>query len=191
MAGTGPTCERSGRGPAAGRPRWRAARRYAPGALPPRGCGCSDIDRGRHARVIDRDAGGRRFVNPNASVNDGSGGIYFSASGDFAPTRRQPAPSSISIPGGRLQPGGGGDPLRQRRRALARRRDPLRLGAPRAAGSGLRRRRRRQPFRPPRLRPPRRSRRERYQRGAGRSGRTASPSTVGQSLSRRVWRRGA
>lgn len=36
--------------------------------------------------VIDRDAAGRPFVNPNASVNDLHGGIYISASGDFAPT---------------------------------------------------------------------------------------------------------
>jgi gluconolactonase len=35
--------------------------------------------------VVDRDNAGRRFVNPNASVNDARGGVYFSASGDFAP----------------------------------------------------------------------------------------------------------
>lgn len=35
--------------------------------------------------LIDRDAVGRPFVNPNAAVNDPHGGIYFSASGDFAP----------------------------------------------------------------------------------------------------------
>lgn len=34
---------------------------------------------------ISRDADGRGFVNPNASVNDAGGGIYFSASGDFSP----------------------------------------------------------------------------------------------------------
>lgn len=34
---------------------------------------------------ISRDAAGHGFVNPNASVNDARGGIYFSASGDFSP----------------------------------------------------------------------------------------------------------
>lgn len=35
--------------------------------------------------VVDRDSSGRPFVNPNASVNDNRGGVYFSSSGDFAP----------------------------------------------------------------------------------------------------------
>jgi sugar lactone lactonase YvrE len=35
--------------------------------------------------LANRDSNGRPFVNPNASVNDGRGGVYFSSSGDFAP----------------------------------------------------------------------------------------------------------
>lgn len=35
--------------------------------------------------VIDRDSNGERFSNPNASVNDAHGGVYFSSSGDFSP----------------------------------------------------------------------------------------------------------
>lgn len=40
---------------------------------------------GETLTIIDRDAGGRRLVTPNASVGDGRGGVYFSSSGDFAP----------------------------------------------------------------------------------------------------------
>jgi sugar lactone lactonase YvrE len=35
--------------------------------------------------VVGRDETGLLFVNPNASVNDDRGGVYFSSSGDFAP----------------------------------------------------------------------------------------------------------
>lgn len=35
--------------------------------------------------VIDHDADGEAFSNPNAAVSDGRGGIYFSSSGSFAP----------------------------------------------------------------------------------------------------------
>lgn len=45
--------------------------------------------------VIDRDREGRVFRNPNASVNDPHGGIYFSASGDFAPAA--PATGAILL----------------------------------------------------------------------------------------------
>jgi gluconolactonase len=55
---------------------------------------------GNTLAVIDRDAGGRPFVNPNASVNDGMGGVYLSASGDFSPT----APATGAIL--RLDPAG-------------------------------------------------------------------------------------
>ena len=41
---------------------------------------------GKTVELIEEDANGQRFINPNASVNDGKGGIYFSASGYFAPT---------------------------------------------------------------------------------------------------------
>jgi sugar lactone lactonase YvrE len=40
---------------------------------------------GETLAVIDRDAAGQRFFNPNASVADRKGGLYFSASGIFAP----------------------------------------------------------------------------------------------------------
>lgn len=40
---------------------------------------------GQTLAVIDRDEFGRKFVNPNASINDGHGGIYLSASGPFSP----------------------------------------------------------------------------------------------------------
>lgn len=40
---------------------------------------------GETLTVIDRDAEGRGFVTPNASINDARGGVYFSSSGDFAP----------------------------------------------------------------------------------------------------------
>ena len=36
--------------------------------------------------VVDRDSSGQPFVNPNASINDNRGGVYFSSSGDFAPS---------------------------------------------------------------------------------------------------------
>jgi len=41
---------------------------------------------GRMLEVIDRDSSGRRFLTPNASINDAKGGIYWSASGLFSPT---------------------------------------------------------------------------------------------------------
>ena len=57
---------------------------------------------GETIAVIDRDARGNRFVNPNASVNDGRGGVYLSASGDFAPAA--PAHGAVLYldPSGRL-----------------------------------------------------------------------------------------
>ena len=40
---------------------------------------------GETLKVIDRDKDGLTFRNPNASVNDAKGGIYFSSSGTFGP----------------------------------------------------------------------------------------------------------
>jgi gluconolactonase len=40
---------------------------------------------GETLKVIDRDKDGLTFRNPNASVNDARGGIYFSSSGTFGP----------------------------------------------------------------------------------------------------------
>ena len=40
---------------------------------------------GETREIVSRDAGGRPFVNPNASINDAKGGTYFSSSGIFAP----------------------------------------------------------------------------------------------------------
>lgn len=40
---------------------------------------------GETLKVIDRDKDGLTFRNPNASVNDARGGIYFSSSGIFGP----------------------------------------------------------------------------------------------------------
>ena len=40
---------------------------------------------GRTLRVFDRDNQNRPFLAPNASINDGKGGLYFTASGIFAP----------------------------------------------------------------------------------------------------------
>ena len=40
---------------------------------------------GETLKVIDRDEDGLTFRNPNASVNDGKGGVYFSSSGTFGP----------------------------------------------------------------------------------------------------------
>lgn len=41
---------------------------------------------GETTAVIDHDEHGEAFVNPNASVSDGKGGLWFSASGLFSPT---------------------------------------------------------------------------------------------------------
>jgi len=38
--------------------------------------------------ILDADAEGRTFSNPNAAVSDGKGGVYFSSSGSFAPAAR-------------------------------------------------------------------------------------------------------
>jgi gluconolactonase len=43
---------------------------------------------GETMAVVDAKETGGLFVNPNASVNDGRGGIYFSSSGAFAPDAR-------------------------------------------------------------------------------------------------------
>lgn len=40
-------------------------------------------ERGRHFRTFDKDGGGRPFVGPNDFAADGSGGVYFSASGVY------------------------------------------------------------------------------------------------------------
>jgi sugar lactone lactonase YvrE len=40
---------------------------------------------GETLKVIDRDEKGLTFRTPNASVNDGKGGVYFSSSGSFSP----------------------------------------------------------------------------------------------------------
>jgi sugar lactone lactonase YvrE len=42
--------------------------------------------KGKTVEVIDHDSTGRRFLTPNASINDAKGGIYWSASGLFSPT---------------------------------------------------------------------------------------------------------
>ncbi len=41
---------------------------------------------GETLKTIDRDEEGLTFRTPNASVNDGKGGIYFSSSGSFSPS---------------------------------------------------------------------------------------------------------
>jgi len=41
---------------------------------------------GETLKTIDRDEGGLTFRTPNASVNDGKGGVYFSSSGSFSPS---------------------------------------------------------------------------------------------------------
>jgi gluconolactonase len=41
---------------------------------------------GETLEIIDRDRDGRRFMTPNASINDASGGVYLSSSGLFSPT---------------------------------------------------------------------------------------------------------
>jgi gluconolactonase len=41
---------------------------------------------GETLKVIDRDEEGLTFRTPNASVNDGKGGVYFSSSGSFSPS---------------------------------------------------------------------------------------------------------
>ena len=41
---------------------------------------------GKTIRVIDRDSDGRTFMDPNASINDARGGVYFSSSGLFSPS---------------------------------------------------------------------------------------------------------
>jgi sugar lactone lactonase YvrE len=40
---------------------------------------------GETLKIIDRDESGLTFRTPNASVNDGKGGVYFSSSGSFSP----------------------------------------------------------------------------------------------------------
>ena len=57
---------------------------------------------GETLALIDRDAEGRRFVTPNASVNDGKGGVYFSSSGDFAPGAPAKGAVLYLAPDGRL-----------------------------------------------------------------------------------------
>lgn len=41
---------------------------------------------GETLKTIDRDEEGLTFRTPNASVNDGNGGVYFSSSGSFSPS---------------------------------------------------------------------------------------------------------
>jgi sugar lactone lactonase YvrE len=41
---------------------------------------------GETLKVVDRDEEGLTFRTPNASVNDGKGGVYFSSSGSFSPS---------------------------------------------------------------------------------------------------------
>ena len=41
---------------------------------------------GETMKIIDRDEEGLTFGTPNASVNDGKGGVYFSSSGSFSPS---------------------------------------------------------------------------------------------------------
>ncbi len=40
---------------------------------------------GSTREIISRDAGGHLFMDPNASINDDRGGVYFSSSGVFSP----------------------------------------------------------------------------------------------------------
>ena len=40
---------------------------------------------GKTLEIIDRDSSGKTFMDPNASVNDSHGGVYFSSSGVFSP----------------------------------------------------------------------------------------------------------
>jgi gluconolactonase len=48
---------------------------------------------GETVRIIDRDANGQPFMDPNASINDAKGGVYISSSGTFSPT----APSEGAV----------------------------------------------------------------------------------------------
>jgi sugar lactone lactonase YvrE len=48
---------------------------------------------GETLATIDRDRSGRGFVNPNAAIADGKGGVYFSSSGQFGP--RAPAAGAV------------------------------------------------------------------------------------------------
>lgn len=48
---------------------------------------------GETLKIIDKDEAGKGFINPNASVNDARGGVYFSSSGIFSPT----APSEGAV----------------------------------------------------------------------------------------------
>ena len=48
---------------------------------------------GETVRIIDRDANGQPFMDPNASINDTKGGVYISSSGTFSPT----APSEGAV----------------------------------------------------------------------------------------------
>ncbi len=41
---------------------------------------------GSTREIIDRDSSGRTFMDPNASINDAKGGVYFSSSGLFSPS---------------------------------------------------------------------------------------------------------
>lgn len=41
---------------------------------------------GKTIKVIDRDSSGKPFMDPNASINDRRGGVYFSSSGLFSPS---------------------------------------------------------------------------------------------------------
>jgi sugar lactone lactonase YvrE len=48
---------------------------------------------GTTVEIIDRDADGKTFTDPNASINDARGGVYFSSSGSFDPK----APSTGAV----------------------------------------------------------------------------------------------
>ncbi len=57
---------------------------------------------GKTVEVIDKDANGKTFVAPNASINDAKGGIYWSASGLFSPVAAAEGAVMYLAPNGTL-----------------------------------------------------------------------------------------
>ncbi|HVY21492.1 MAG TPA: SMP-30/gluconolactonase/LRE family protein [Bauldia sp.] len=58
---------------------------------------------GKTVEVISRDKNGREFLTPNASINDASGGIFWSASGLFSPTAKAEGAVMYLAPDGTLR----------------------------------------------------------------------------------------
>jgi sugar lactone lactonase YvrE len=58
---------------------------------------------GKQLEVIDHDSSGRRFLTPNASINDDHGGIFWSASGLFSPTAKAEGAVMYLGPDGKLR----------------------------------------------------------------------------------------